>query len=178
MDLFLHYLSLPYLLKGIGFTLAVTGLGLAGGLVVGVVLASMQLSRFSLLAAAARGYSIIFRGTPLILQMVFAYNVLPLIGIKLTAIAAGGLALSVAKRALSPVSSRCSNPGPSAIISSGTRQRCTALKRHVMTLGSPSFQPLDQGLAKLHLQGFKSATPVNSFKRFLRIPNGFGRLLS
>jgi polar amino acid transport system permease protein len=95
MDLFLHYLSLPYLLKGIGFTLAVTGLGLTGGLMVGVVLASMQLSRFSPLAAAARGYSIVFRGTPLILQMVFAYNVLPLIGIKLTAIAAGGLALSL-----------------------------------------------------------------------------------
>lgn len=95
MDLFLHYLTLPYLLKGIGFTLAVTGLGLAGGLVVGVVLASMQLSRFSPLAAAARGYSIIFRGTPLILQMVFAYNALPLVGIKLTAIAAGGLALAL-----------------------------------------------------------------------------------
>src|SRR3989339_556634 len=95
MDLFLHYLSLPYLLKGIGFTLAVTGLGLAGGLVVGVVLASMQLSRFPLLAACARGYSIILRGTPLILQMVFAYNVLPLVGIKLTAIAAGGLALAL-----------------------------------------------------------------------------------
>lgn len=95
MELFLHYLTLPYLLKGIGFTLAVTGLGLAGGLVVGVVLASMQLSRFPLLAACARAYSIIFRGTPLILQMVFAYNVLPLVGIKLTAIAAGGLALAL-----------------------------------------------------------------------------------
>lgn len=95
MDLFLHYLTLPYLLKGIGFTLAVTGLGLAGGLVVGVVLASMQLSRFPLLAACARAYSIIFRGTPLILQMVFAYNVLPLVGIKLSAIAAGGLALAL-----------------------------------------------------------------------------------
>lgn len=95
MDLFLHYLSLPYLLKGIGFTLGVTGLGLAGGLVVGVILASLQLSRFPPLAAAARAYSIIFRGTPLILQMVFAYNALPLIGIKLTAIAAGGLALAL-----------------------------------------------------------------------------------
>lgn len=95
MDLFLHYLTLPYLLKGIGFTLSVTGLGLAGGLAVGVVLAAMQLSRFKPLAAAARGYSIIFRGTPLILQMVFAYNALPLIGIKLTAIAAGGLALAL-----------------------------------------------------------------------------------
>ena len=74
MDLFFHYLSLPYLLQGIGFTLAVTGLGLAGGLLVGLVLASMQLSRFWLLAAVARAYTVIFRGTPLILQLVFAYD--------------------------------------------------------------------------------------------------------
>ncbi len=94
MDLFLHYLSLPYLLRGIGFTLAVTGLGLGGGLLVGLVLASMQLSRFWLPAALARAYTVIFRGTPLILQLVFAYDALPHIGIKLSAIGAAGLALS------------------------------------------------------------------------------------
>jgi polar amino acid transport system permease protein len=94
MELFLHYLSLPYLLQGIGFTLAVTGLGLGGGLLLGLVLASMQLSRFWLLAAVARAYTVIFRGTPLILQLVFAYDALPHIGIKLSAIFAGGLALA------------------------------------------------------------------------------------
>ena len=52
MGLFLHYLSLPYLRQGIVFTLEVTGLGLAGGLVVGLVLAGMQLSRFRLLSAS------------------------------------------------------------------------------------------------------------------------------
>ena len=36
----------------------------------------------------------IFRGTPLILQMVFAYDALPHIGIKLPAVAAAGLALA------------------------------------------------------------------------------------
>jgi len=94
MELLLHYLSLPYLLQGIGFTLAVTGLGLGGGLLGGLVLASMQLSRFWLLAAVARAYTVIFRGTPLILQMVFAYDALPHIGLKLSAIAAAGLALA------------------------------------------------------------------------------------
>ena len=54
----------------------------------------MQLSRFWLLAAFARGYTVIFRGTPLILQMVFAYDALPHIGIKLPAIIAAGLALA------------------------------------------------------------------------------------
>ena len=95
MDLFLHYLKMPYLLQGIGFTLAVTALGLLGGLMVGLVLAAMQLSRFWAMAAIARAYTVIFRGTPLILQLVFAYDALPHIGIKLSAISAAGLALAL-----------------------------------------------------------------------------------
>jgi polar amino acid transport system permease protein len=46
------------------------------------------------MAAFARGYTVIFRGTPLILQMVFAYDALPQIGLKLSAIGAAGLALA------------------------------------------------------------------------------------
>ena len=94
MSLFLHYLSLPYLLEGIEVTLQVTALGLLGGLILGLVLAAMQLSRFAVLAGLARGYSVIFRGTPLILQMVFAYDALPHVGIKLPAVLAAGLALA------------------------------------------------------------------------------------
>ncbi|QPF88541.1 amino acid ABC transporter permease/ATP-binding protein [Bradyrhizobium commune] len=94
MSLFLHYLSMPYLLEGIELTLQVTALGLGGGLILGLILAGMQLSRFWALAAIARGYTVIFRGTPLILQMVFAYDALPHIGIKLPAVLAAGLALA------------------------------------------------------------------------------------
>ena len=94
MSLFVHYLSLPYLIEGIWFTVMVTALGLAGGLILGLVLAAMQLSRFWMLAVFARGYTVIFRGTPLILQMVFAYDALPQIGLKLSAVGAAGLALA------------------------------------------------------------------------------------
>jgi len=94
MELFFHYLGLPYLLLGVGFTLEVTALGLAGGLTIGLLLAGMQLGRVPALAALARGYTVIFRGTPLILQLVFAYDALPHIGLTLTAVAAAGLALS------------------------------------------------------------------------------------
>jgi polar amino acid transport system permease protein len=94
MLLFFHYFSLPYLLEGIEFTAAVTALGLAGGLILGLVLTAMQLSRFRILAGLARAYTVVFRGTPLILQMVFAYDALPQIGIKLSAIGAAGLALA------------------------------------------------------------------------------------
>lgn len=94
MELFLHYLTMPYMIEGIVATLQVTALGLLGGLILGVILAWMQLSRFKALASFARVYTVIFRGTPLILQMVFAYNALPQIGIKLPAILAAGLALA------------------------------------------------------------------------------------
>ncbi|MCS3725987.1 His/Glu/Gln/Arg/opine family amino acid ABC transporter permease subunit [Bradyrhizobium betae] len=94
MSLFFHYLSMPYLLEGIELTLEVTALGLGGGLILGLILAGMQLSRFWVLAAIARAYTVIFRGTPLILQMVFAYDALPHIGIKLPAVLAAGLALA------------------------------------------------------------------------------------
>ena len=94
MHLFFHYLSMPYLLQGIGFTLVVTALGLLGGTIVGLILAAMQLSRFWLLAGVARAYTVVFRGTPLILQLVFAYDALPRIGLKLSAMSAAGLALA------------------------------------------------------------------------------------
>ena len=94
MELFLHYLSMPYLIQGMVFTLAATGIGLAGGVVVGLLLAAMQLSRFKPLAVFARGYAVIFRGTPLVLQMIFFYNALPHVGIKLPGLLAAGAALA------------------------------------------------------------------------------------
>ena len=94
MELFLHYLTLPYLIQGIVFTLGATAIGLAGGVVVGLLLAAMQLSRFKPLAAFARGYAVIFRGTPLILQFVFVYDALPHVGIKLPGLLAAGVALA------------------------------------------------------------------------------------
>ena len=94
MLLFLHYLGLPYLLSGIVFTLEVTVLGLCGGLILGLILAAMQLGRRRPLAALARAYTVIFRGTPLILQLVFVYDALPHIGIRLSPVLAAGLALS------------------------------------------------------------------------------------
>jgi polar amino acid transport system permease protein len=94
MELFAHYLAMPYLLHGIGMTIAVTVLGLVGGGVLGLALAAMLLSRVGPLAAIARAYTVIFRGTPLILQLVFAYDALPHIGLKLSALGAAALALA------------------------------------------------------------------------------------
>jgi len=94
VGLFLHYVGLPYLLQGIFLTIEVTTLGVLGGLLVGLALAAMQLCRIRLLSAFARTYAVIFRGTPLILQLVFAYDALPHIGLRLSSVGAAGLALA------------------------------------------------------------------------------------
>ena len=95
MDEFLHYLTLPYLLQGIGITAQLTLYGFVGGLLIGGLLAAMQLSRFRALAVLARAYTVIYRGTPLILQLVFVFTALPHVGIVLSPVAAGALALAL-----------------------------------------------------------------------------------
>jgi len=67
---------------------------LIGGLILGLILAWMQLSALRCWLRLRAAIPVIFRGTPLILQMVFAYDALPHIGIKLPAIMAAGLALA------------------------------------------------------------------------------------
>ncbi|UEN99032.1 ABC transporter permease subunit [Acidiferrobacter thiooxydans] len=94
MELFIHYLFMPYLLEGIRITVYVTAIGIAGGAVLGAALSLLQLSRVRLVSLCAKVYVGIFRGTPLILQMVFAYDAMPRIGIRLPGVVAAGVALA------------------------------------------------------------------------------------
>jgi polar amino acid transport system permease protein len=94
MSSFLHYLSMPYLLGGILITLQATALGFFGGFVGGLVLSGMALSGNRVVSGTARTYSVIFRGTPLILQLVFVFTALPHAGIVLSPILAAGVALA------------------------------------------------------------------------------------
>lgn len=94
MALFIHYLFMPYLLEGIRITVYVTVIGIMGGAVLGAALSLLQLSRVRLVSLFAKVYVGIFRGTPLILQMVFAYDAMPRIGIRLPGVLAAGVALA------------------------------------------------------------------------------------
>ncbi|HEX4248825.1 MAG TPA: amino acid ABC transporter permease/ATP-binding protein [Pseudonocardia sp.] len=94
MGSFLHYLSMPYLLAGITVTLQATAIGFFGGFLLGALLAGMALSRNRVVAGVARAYSVIFRGTPLVLQLVFVFTALPHAGIVLSPILAAGVALA------------------------------------------------------------------------------------
>jgi glutamate/aspartate transport system permease protein len=67
------------LLQGMGVSLALTGLAIIGGILLGVLLALMRLSSFAPLALAAGGYVNFFRAMPLILVIFWFYFLVPLL---------------------------------------------------------------------------------------------------
>ncbi len=83
-DGFFEYLFNGYLFSGAITTLWLTLLGIAGGLVVGCLLALLRLSPYRWVAAVAKAYIWVFRGTPLLVQLIIIYTGLPQIGIKLS----------------------------------------------------------------------------------------------
>src|SRR3979411_943345 len=80
---FLAYVVSPFLLWGALLAIEISVLAMAFGLVLGLGLALMRLSRCGALRGPAGCYLWFGRGTPLLLQLVFIYDVLPTIGIKL-----------------------------------------------------------------------------------------------
>ncbi|MEU0486918.1 ABC transporter permease subunit, partial [Streptosporangium sp. NPDC006013] len=69
-----EYLFAPSVLRAVVFTLELTALGIVFGFLLGTVLALMRLSRNPLLNSVAWGYIALFRSVPLILQLLFWYN--------------------------------------------------------------------------------------------------------
>lgn len=69
-----EYLFFPKIIDGIWVTLAISVLATALGLVLGVVLAIMKLSQNPVLNWLATLYIWFFRGTPVLVQLIFWYN--------------------------------------------------------------------------------------------------------
>jgi len=78
----LSYTVEPFLLAGAGMALQIASLAMIGGLVLGLGLALMRLSRHAPVRGVAWFYIWFVRGTPQLLQLVFIYDALPLVGIK------------------------------------------------------------------------------------------------
>jgi glutamate/aspartate transport system permease protein len=73
--------SLPYLFfEGMRFTITLTALATAGGVVLGTFLALMRLSGFPPLAIVAAGYVNLMRSLPLVLVIFWFYFLVPYIG--------------------------------------------------------------------------------------------------
>ena len=68
--------SAPFLLKGAYYTVVLSLGGMFFGLLLGFGLALMRLSRFKSVSWLARVYVSFFRGTPLLVQIVFLYTAL------------------------------------------------------------------------------------------------------
>lgn len=67
------YLFHPQIMRGLGRTLILTGVAMTVGIAFGIVLAAARLSENKVLSALAGGYLWFFRGTPLLIQLVFWY---------------------------------------------------------------------------------------------------------
>jgi polar amino acid transport system permease protein len=79
-----RFLTAKVILEGIINTMVMAVLAMALGIVLGVIVAVMRLSTNPVLASVAAGYTWLFRGTPLILQLLLWFNlalVFPTIGI-------------------------------------------------------------------------------------------------
>jgi glutamate/aspartate transport system permease protein len=73
--------SFVYLFRdGMTFTLTLTAIAMAGGIVFGTLLAMMRLSSFRLVAAAAGAYVNLMRSLPLVLVIFWFYFLVPWIG--------------------------------------------------------------------------------------------------
>ncbi|EST12339.1 amino acid ABC transporter permease [Sporolactobacillus laevolacticus] len=74
--------SIPYIVNGIWVTLGIALGAAIIGFVLGTLLSLCKISNIKLLNGFARGYTSIFRGTPLIMQLALAYLAIPqLIGL-------------------------------------------------------------------------------------------------
>ena len=71
--------AMPELLKGTRLTLYIAVLGLLGGLVLGVLAGLMRAYGNKLVSAIALVYIEAIRGTPIVVQVMFLYFVLPLL---------------------------------------------------------------------------------------------------
>jgi polar amino acid transport system permease protein len=69
-----HYFTEKNILLGVVRTVELTAIGMVIGVLIGVVLAMMRLSSSMLLNAAASLYLWLFRGTPLLVQILFWFN--------------------------------------------------------------------------------------------------------
>ena len=90
---FFEYLFNGYLLGGALTTLCLTIAAIIGGLLAGSALSLLRLSGRRWLALLAQGYIWVFRGTPLLVQLIVIYTGLPQLGIRLSVIESAVLGL-------------------------------------------------------------------------------------
>lgn len=88
--------SIPFLLKGIPWTLLISFGGLAIGFLLGIIFGLLRISPVALLRWPAIAYIEIFRGTPVLVQVLFIFYGLPqILGGPISALTAGIAAIAL-----------------------------------------------------------------------------------
>lgn len=86
--------SLPFFLKGVWMTIAVAGLSLFAGTIIGFIGGIIRAGRNKFLSAIVGIWVDIIRGTPFLVQVFIIFFILPSAGIELEAFPAAVIALS------------------------------------------------------------------------------------
>lgn len=94
-DIVLDYIFSPAFFHGAVLTLVITVTALFFGVLAGLVIALMQETRLRPLQIFTLLYVWLFRGTPVLFQIIFIYNVLPTFGIRLSAFLSAVIALAL-----------------------------------------------------------------------------------
>lgn len=118
---------LPYLPKfidALGVTLKYTALSLVVGIILGLLIAIVKLSKFKVLKSIANGYTTLFRGIPVLVQLFIVYFATPqLTGYLITAMEAGVITFGLNTAALTSEVFR----GGIASVPRGQKEAATAL---------------------------------------------------
>lgn len=85
---------IPKFLPAAGMTISLSFLSIFLGSFLGIIVAFMRISRFTILKAISNIYLVIVRGTPLLLQLIFIYYALPVFGLQLSAFISAIIALA------------------------------------------------------------------------------------
>ena len=86
--------SLPFFLKGVWMTVAISGLSLLAGTIIGFIAGIIRAGRNKILRAIVGAWVDLIRGTPFLVQIFIIFFILPGIGIELEAFPAAVIALS------------------------------------------------------------------------------------
>jgi polar amino acid transport system permease protein len=102
----LSYVVEPFLWNGALLAVEIAALAMVGGFLLGLGLALLRLSRLGPVRSAAWTYIWFIRGTPQLLQLVFLYDALPSVGIKLDSVSAADRGFDLMKHSAQRSSGR------------------------------------------------------------------------
>lgn len=89
--------NLGYILKGVYITLGVTALSILMGLIIGLFVGILRLSRYRFISIPMIAYIEFFRNIPALVKLIWVYYMIPiLLGIELSAFASATIALGIA----------------------------------------------------------------------------------